>query len=555
MRAKLTRSGLTVHAVAGTHVVLLGLDLTPARRKGCLGFAIQRHDHTEGEVSWLRGMKTFEAIDPGLGPGGTASSREHPFQTFQWADYSAKPGHDYTYTVVPLRGKPEALTEGAPVSVRLHTETEIGARHSVWFNRGSIASQEYARRFLNKPPDEIPGGAAYTWLSRGLLEALLAFVARANGPRYRLVGAIYEFQWPAVLHAIRRAARTGARVRILYDAIRDGNGPAEKNLSAVRQAEIKGLTMGRTEGKLMHNKFLILIRDGQPQAVWTGSTNITENGLFGHSNLGQVIEDPGVAQAYLAYWQALEDDPTTPEMKDWTGTANAAPPDPWVEDQTVVFSPRRGTAVLDWYADIARGASKALFMTFAFGMHTSFTQVYQRDDSVLRFALMEKEGNGPGLEEGRRQIDRLRRRPNVVVAIGNNIALNSFDRWLKERSKLSREVNVRFVHTKYMLVDPLGPHPVVVTGSANFSRASTDTNDENMIVIRNDPRVADIYLGEFMRLFSHFAFREAVKIAQARGEDPEVWRPNVLAPTDAWQKDYYREGSARFLRRRYFAGK
>jgi hypothetical protein len=56
-------------------------------------------------------------------------------------------------------------------------------------------------------------------------------------------------------------------------------------------------------------------------------------------------------------------------------------------------------AVLDWYAEIARSARKALLMTFAFGMHKNFTQVYQRDDRVLRFALMEKEGNGPGLAE------------------------------------------------------------------------------------------------------------------------------------------------------------
>jgi phosphatidylserine/phosphatidylglycerophosphate/cardiolipin synthase-like enzyme len=124
------------------------------------------------------------------------------------------------------------------------------------------------------------------------------------------------------------------------------------------------------------------------------------------------------------------------------------------------------------------------------------------------------------------------------VAIGNNIALNSFDRWLKERSKLSNEVNVRFVHTKYMLVDPLGPHPVVVTGSANFSRASTDTNDENMIVIRDDPRVADIYLGEFMRLLS-LRLRGGEVIRPTAGIESSA---RTSSPTDAWQKDYYRDG-------------
>jgi len=38
----------------------------------------------------------------------------------------------------------------------------------------------------------------------------------------------------------------------------------------------------------------------------------------------------------------------------------------------------------------------------------------------------------------------------------------------------------------------------VVTGSANFSAASTNANEENMMVIRNSTRIADIYLGEFM---------------------------------------------------------
>ena len=42
-----------MQAVAGTHTVLLGFDLDdPA---GCLGFAIHRTDHTEGEARWLRG--------------------------------------------------------------------------------------------------------------------------------------------------------------------------------------------------------------------------------------------------------------------------------------------------------------------------------------------------------------------------------------------------------------------------------------------------------------------------------------------------------------------
>ena len=63
----------------------------------------------------MTGMKTFKETDPNLGPGGQVSSRQHPFQSFQWSDFSAKPAHDYTYTIIPLYGTPAALIEGSSV--------------------------------------------------------------------------------------------------------------------------------------------------------------------------------------------------------------------------------------------------------------------------------------------------------------------------------------------------------------------------------------------------------------------------------------------------------
>jgi hypothetical protein len=206
MREKRTESGLTVHAIAGTHVVYIGTDLTNAKRKGCLGFAVQREDHTEDERTWMRGLKTFEEVEPFPDPGVQVSSHEHPFQSFQWADYTAKPGHDYTYTVIPLYGKPSKLVDGDAVSVKVKMESEFGSKHSVFFNRGAVASQEYARRFQNREPSEV-GEIAYRWLSRGLLEALLAFIGRAKDGSYGLYGAVYEFQWPAALGGTQCPAR------------------------------------------------------------------------------------------------------------------------------------------------------------------------------------------------------------------------------------------------------------------------------------------------------------------------------------------------------------
>src|SRR5262249_4240012 len=70
--------------------------------------------------------------------------------------------------------------------------------------------------------------------------------------------------------------------------------------------------------------------------------------------------------------------------------------------------------------------------------------------------------------------------------------------------------NVDYLHTKYLLIDPLTDDPTVMTGSANFSDNSTTMNDENMLVIRGDTRVADIFLTEFMRLFNHFQHRHMI---------------------------------------------
>jgi len=438
--------------------------------------------------------------------------------------------------------------------------------HSAFFNRGSVATQEYARRFQNVPPSKA-GPGAYEWLSRGLLEALVAFLGRA-GDGWEIHGAVYEFQWLPALKALKDAAGRGAKVTVLFDNIevydKQGrpDGPWDANRKAIEAAELTALCRGRGNGKLMHNKFFVLSQGEEPVAVWTGSTNLTENGIFGHSNVGHIVEDPQIARAYLEYWKRLADDPVVAkEYRTSNMTATPAPPQPWETVTTAVFSPRGTTLdALHWYAEVADGARDALFMTFAFGMHPLFKDVYRKDDGVLRMALMEKErNNSRTLEQDKKDIQEIRNRPNVVIALGNRIVTNSFDRWVGEMSKLTDHVNVYWIHTKYMLVDPLGDTPTVIVGSANFSKASTDTNDENMLVIRGDKRIADIFFGEYMRLYTHYAFRESVRRYIERkkaGLATDEWKPQFLVNDDSWMDPYVDadDTSARYARRAYFSG-
>ena len=543
-----TKAGCTVRAIAGTHVVFLAFDLSDAARRNCLGFAVKRTDHTEGETYWMEGLKTFESVRPHTAPGEKFSTRWHPIQGMQWADYSAKPAHEYTYTVVPLNGTPGNLREGAAVNVNVTTEDPSVGKHRIYFNRGAVASQEYARRFQNKSP-KVVGPAAYEWLSRGLLEGITSFIDRAKNDTYSLRAAIYEFQWPDVLEAFKQAHGRGADVKVVYDAI-PGNGPHSANEDAITKAGIRGLCKGRTKGKLMHNKFIVLLKNDKPVSVLMGSTNITENGLFGHLNCAHIVEDERIAAEYLAYWKELHADRSTADLKDWSAEKNPFPTENWTKDLTAVFSPHRGKDVLKWYADKAAESEAPLMVTLAFGMHQFFKDVYELPDGVLRIAMMEKEGNGSGLAQGKVDIARIRKLPNVLVALGKHINANKFDTWLKERAKVNKEARVLWVHTKFLMIDPLGSEPVVITGSANFSEASTSTNDENMMVIRGDTRVADIYFTEFLRIYSHHAFRESLTFKR-----PVNWTPAYLKEKAAeWQKDYFTSGHDRSLRREYYCG-
>ncbi len=170
MRKKKT-GFVTVRAISGTHVVFLAMDMATSDAVGLMGFAISRAALDDNEVIWLRGNKTFEAVRLPSGQED-ASSHEHPFQSFQWADYSALPGKRYRYKVIPMYGSPGQLSEKSPTEVQISTETLADDKHEVHFNRAAIASQAFVKRFAGQSLDQA-GRVAYEWLGRDLLTGLL----------------------------------------------------------------------------------------------------------------------------------------------------------------------------------------------------------------------------------------------------------------------------------------------------------------------------------------------------------------------------------------------
>lgn len=565
MRARRTQDGLTVRAIAGSHVVLLGMSMPRADCDGHMGFAVHRTDYAGGEAKWMRGLKTFEATDPGFVAGSTYSTREHPVQGFTWSDYSAKPGRRYKYRVLALKGPPQDLQPFREVAVHVVTESEEGGDNDVFFNRGAAASQEYARRFGNVRPDEgNPGDGRWVWLSRGAAEAIEAFIGLASGPDFGLRVSAYEFRLKSVADALGRARDLGADVQVLYDANPnkpDAKGvvfPRDENRATAKAAGIESLCIERLTNPavknppISHHKFIVLLQHGEPLAVLTGSTNFSLGGVYGQSNVVHVVEQPAVAAAYLQCWTLMAAGPGHDALRAALSALNRIPAAAPPKGIGVIFSPQRTLAALDWYADRAQQAGEALFMTFAFGMGARFQAAYRDGRAPLRYALLDKL-LGPGVPTAKRaaaeaEMLALRRQVENRFTVGNLLATNKFDRWVREVLP-GLNTHVRFIHTKIAIIDPLGRDPVVISGSANFSESSTTENDENMLVIRGNRRVADIYLGEYMRLWSHYAFREWAA-AQA---DPADTKFKFLDVGNTWWRGYF-GNTARSRQRAYFSG-
>jgi phosphatidylserine/phosphatidylglycerophosphate/cardiolipin synthase-like enzyme len=545
MRSRNKAGPLSAHAIAGTHVVLLGIDVPKKDTKGLLGFAIQRWDPTEDERYWLRGMKVFEETAEGIPAGTPVSLLEHPLQSFQWGDYTTKPGRSYEYRVVALYGKPKNLEIRHEVTVAVTTEPVDEGTHAIHFNRGVAGSQAYERKFPGHTPREGDrSDPAYDWLSRGLEEALLSFVASATGPEFALRGSVYEFNYPPVLQALKAAADRGVDLQVIYDRRGPAGTGARKKVWQSSEPAIEAAGLGpfvkprKTNSSISHNKFLVLLHNGTPTAVWTGSTNITWGGLFGQSNVGHLIRDEAVASRYLDYWARLSTDPAYAVIRPENTAASPTPGTRARAGTRTVFSPRTSLDMIDWYAAETGRAKKSFFMTAAFGVHDKIRDALTPESNVLRYLVLEEP---PSAGDVRFDTDH-----DVKMAVGSVLSKGILDRWTKEHLT-GLNAHVRYTHTKFMLVDPLGDHPLVISGSGNFSDASVHENDENMLIIQDDPRAADVYVGEFMRIFNHFYFRYLSQKLNTPGD-----RTAYLSPNDHWAARYFDRTTPSYRQRLLF---
>ncbi len=237
-----------------------------------------------------------------------------------------------------------------------------------------------------------------------------------------------------------------------------------------------------------------------------------------------------MAGEFLAFWTTLAADPPTVDgLRDWVSVHS--PFDEQVLEAAApgihtLFSPRHGLAPLRWYADRFGTTGTSSHITLAFGMTTELEKALGDGATGLHFVLLDKADTNQAMWAVGDE---------VLVAVGTAGGPDTLSRWADEHLT-GFNTWVKYVHTKVLLVDPLSADPTVVTGSANFSPDSTNTNDENMLVIRGDRDVADVYFTEYARMFQHFYARYWARRLVGAGHAADDGA--YLAEDDGWQVPY-----------------
>lgn len=530
----------------------------------CRGFALlRRRNGVEEVVSTWVGFRGQDHQD-----GERRASTNWPIQKYQWTDYMASPGDRVQYRVVPMIGPDKANLQADTDHSSDWTEEvtlsrEICPGIEAYFNRGIVAAQWVSRRLKITASNlqtkklqkviETPGDPMRRYLFGPLGDRLLELLASAAKEKRHIYAALYELDDEELEQALEKMGKR-AHVVLANGSVKkkgeDQNDAARGRLAGTIDLHDR-MVSPRALG---HNKFLVICdADEKPRWVWTGSQNWTKTGLCTQANNSLLIDSPALAKEYRAQWEALKDaaDATPKDLKD----GNSDPRDPNVARKPVRlwFTPTVGQVDLEEAREVIEEAKQAiLFLMFNPGPK----------DTLLN-KIIDHARNAKG---GRRLYIRgaINQDPSTTA---NPVQLFDQDNWSKADYSvvLPAEIDAAtewfaremrklpaaraMVHSKVVLVDPLGDHPVVLTGSHNLGPKASGTNDENLLIIRDRRDLAAAYATNIMAVYNQYRWRFR------RQSQPESKRWKGLEDNDTWQQGYLRAGSAALREIDFWVGK
>lgn len=271
--------------------------------------------------------------------------------------------------------------------------------------------------------------------------------------------AAFEFNNELLTQTIVDAKKRGVTVRIVTDNEHGIGDTKDFSWAEFQKASIPIIDDAR--GGLMHNKFMILNKT----TVWTGSWNYTVNGTYRNNNNALMLRSRRVVDAYQAEFDEMF---TRKEFGSTSTTGNGVS---FSQDGTpieILFAAEDDT-IGALTREIQNSQKSIRFMAFVFSL------------SDLRNLIIDKAAAGvqvQGIFEKRSSTATWSALPGLFCA------------GLQMRQDGNRYV----LHHKVFIIDD----ETVITGSFNFSGNASDTNDENLVIIK-DRDLAAQYIAEFDR--------------------------------------------------------
>jgi hypothetical protein len=83
------------------------------------------------------------------------------------------------------------------------------------------------------------------------------------------------------------------------------------------------------------------------------------------------------------------------------------------------------------------------------------------------------------------------------------------------------------VHSKVIVIDPFSDQCAVITGSHNFSDSASTKNDENLVIVRGNNKLAQAYALNINGVYDHYSWRAFL----GSGGDAD----QIYKPLDGWK--------------------
>jgi phosphatidylserine/phosphatidylglycerophosphate/cardiolipin synthase-like enzyme len=391
-----------------------------------------------------------------------------------------------------------------------------------------------------------------------VLPAILRFGQRAHVVLSDGTHAAPKAKKKATKHPKAKSAK-GSKAGVI-----DENEAARQEL---RDGHVEVHDRMVTGNHFCHHKFIVFTNPRntvKAAMVWTGSTNLTYGGVCTQANNGVLIKDAAIADRFLQQWKTLvkegDDYPSTLvqfDAKSLTGTVGKAKVTAWFAP-----NPRIGSKPKKGYADhpdlkaaraLINGAQEGvLFLVFNPGPRgTLLNDILTLLNNKAKSSQLYIHGVANQDPGGKNPIlfvhdNKEERGPDDIVlpgAVATSAALAKKDKvaaealakwvklvnnyWMPEPTGLGM---VR-VHSKTVVVDPFGKHPVVITGSHNFGPKASEMNDDNLVFIENDPATAMAYAVNIITVYDQYRWRFQQMKAAKNHQAVNTWH-GLEAPWD-----------------------